>query len=41
MSKYPLKSFMEDAVYTDHERAIYAGNPWIGDPRKFCVIDKV
>lgn len=29
MSKYPLKSYYADAIYTDHERSIYTGNPWI------------
>ena len=29
MSKYPLNSFVAEAIYTAHERAIYADNPWI------------
>ena len=29
MGKYPLKSRAATAIYTVHERAIYAGNPWI------------
>lgn len=29
MGKYPLNSFIVEAIYTAHERAIYAGNPWI------------
>ena len=29
MGKYPLNAFHAEAIYTEHERAIYAGNPWI------------
>lgn len=29
MGKYPLNTFFAQAVYTEHERPIYAGNPWI------------
>lgn len=29
MGKYLLNSSMAEAIYTEHERPIYAGNPWI------------
>lgn len=29
MGKYPLNSFHAEAIYTEHERVIYSGNPWI------------
>lgn len=29
MRKYPFNSVVAEAIYTDHERALYAGNPWI------------